>query len=40
MDATKKLSSVSLRERFPSVWTLDDVDRFLHTFDTSSILAS
>ncbi|MBX6352879.1 MAG: tyrosine-type recombinase/integrase [Thermoflavifilum sp.] len=37
-DPTKKLSSVPLRERFPSVWTLDDVDRFLHTFDTTSIL--
>jgi site-specific recombinase XerD len=37
-DPTKKLSSVPLRERFPSVWSLEDVERFLRTFDKSDII--
>jgi site-specific recombinase XerD len=35
---TKKLSSISLRERFPSVWSLEDVERFLQTFDKSDLI--
>jgi integrase len=37
-DPTKRLSSIPLRERFPSVWSLDDVERFLNTFDKTDLI--
>ena len=35
---TKKLSTIRLRERFPSVWSLEDVKRFLSTFDKTDLI--
>jgi site-specific recombinase XerD len=37
-DPTKKLSTIRLRERFPSVWSLEDVKRFLSTFDKTDLI--
>lgn len=37
-DPTTRLSKVHLRQRFPSVWTVQDVQRFLNTFDRSDFV--